>query len=223
MHDKKQGLDKNDFWELIAQAKEKHGENKEAFAAWIEEELLARGPQAAQDFHDISHAYSDLAYKAGLWNAADILMDWCSDDGFIDFRYWLIAQGKEVYLSALKDPDSLAEVSPYGHCTFESLCYVGDAAYEKMTGKSAYEAQNAQRYIQLKADLGQEITYHAGIDKPREWNELEKYLPHLCAKYLPLEKRKELASNGTIWNYGSPGVKAMVQEAQKKEKGGEAR
>ncbi|EKC76209.1 hypothetical protein LEA_04821 [human gut metagenome] len=36
----------------------------------------------------------------------------CSDDGFIDFRAWLIAQGKEVYMNALRDPDTLADIEP---------------------------------------------------------------------------------------------------------------
>jgi hypothetical protein len=30
-----------------------------------------------------------------------------SDDGFTDFRYWLISRGRDVYERALADPDSL--------------------------------------------------------------------------------------------------------------------
>ena len=33
----------------------------------------------------------------------------CSDDSFLDFRAWLIAQGKETYLEALRDPDTLSQ------------------------------------------------------------------------------------------------------------------
>ena len=51
----------------------------------------------------------------------------------------LIAQGREVYLAALKDPDSLADVEPYGNCCFESLTYVGDAAYRQLTGENINE------------------------------------------------------------------------------------
>ena len=49
----------------------------------------------------------------------------CSDDGFIDFRSWLIAQGKAVHDAAMASPESLA-----GHVTeayaaaFEDFGYV---------------------------------------------------------------------------------------------------
>ena len=40
-------------------------------------------------------------------------------------------RGREVYFAALADPDSLADVVPYGDCCFEQLSYVGDYAYEQ--------------------------------------------------------------------------------------------
>lgn len=51
------------------------------------------------------------------------------------FRMWLIAQGKEVYLNALKDPDSLSGVTPYGYCSFEALGYISSQVYSAMKGK----------------------------------------------------------------------------------------
>ena len=82
------------------------------------------------------------------------MMEWCSDDGFIDFRAWLIAQGKEVYLSALKDPDTLADIEPYGNCCFESLSYVGDDTYRQLTGQNAYENADPAARKKWKAILG---------------------------------------------------------------------
>ena len=105
----------------------------------LQDRLMSMGPEQAQAFHDILHIYEELADQYGLWDAASIMMEWCSDDGFIDFRAWLIAQGREVYLAALKDPDSLADVEPYGNCCFESLTYVGDAAYRQLTGENINE------------------------------------------------------------------------------------
>lgn len=90
----------------------------------LQDRLMSMGPEQTQAFHDILHIYEELADQYGLWDAASIMVEWCSDDGFIDFRAWLIAQGREVYLAALKDPDSLADVEPYGNCCFESLSYV---------------------------------------------------------------------------------------------------
>ena len=116
----------------------------------LQDRLMSMGPEQAQAFHDILHIYEELADQYGLWDAASIMMEWCSDDGFIDFRAWLIAQGREVYLAALKDPDSLADVEPYGNCCFESLTYVGDAAYRQLTGEDINE--NADPSCQREAE-----------------------------------------------------------------------
>ena len=146
--------------------------------------LVSMGAEQAQSFHDITQAYEDLAYKYGLWDAAKIIKEYgCSDDGFIDFRAWLIAQGKEVYLAALADPDSLAEVEPYGDCSFELMSYVGEYAYKQLTGKSTYEQTEQRKYKKLVSELKRDITYKDGIQFPREGAELKQFLPQLCAKY----------------------------------------
>lgn len=112
-------MSKGDFWNLIAQAKETCGQNEDEYVQWVKEELIELGPHYAQDFHDILHAYSELADKYGLWSAAG-MMGYASDDKFTDFRSWLIAQGREVYFAALKDPDSLADIDPGDGAWFES-------------------------------------------------------------------------------------------------------
>lgn len=151
---------------------------------WLRNELVERGPQAAQSFHDIMQAYYDLADQYGLWDAASIIKEYgCGDDGFLDFRLWLIAQGKEVYLAALKDPDSLVGIDPYEDCCFEGLAYVGDIAYEHLTGRSAYDDTDRDSFKALKRELSKEITYKDGIQYPREPRDLPAFLPKLCAKY----------------------------------------
>ena len=44
------------------------------------------GPEQALHFDAIIHGYRDLAYKYGLWSAASILCDGCSDDGCYAFE-----------------------------------------------------------------------------------------------------------------------------------------
>lgn len=140
MNDNITEINKDSFWKLIQSAKETCGQDMDAMMAFLKDRLVSMEPEQAQNFHDILHAYEDLADKFGLWDAAGVMKGYgCSDDSFIDFRAWLIAQGRDVYLSALADPDSLAEVIPYGDCCFETLSYVGDYAYEQLTGKSAYD------------------------------------------------------------------------------------
>lgn len=200
-------MDPDAFWDLIAGAKRECGQDMDASLQWLTERLTTLGPQQAQDFHDILHGYKHLAYQYGLWTAASLMCDGCSDDGFIDFRAWLIAQGKEVYLAALADPDSLADVEPYGGCQFEALTYVGNTVLETLTGQSAYDGTNPTAYNVLVAELRQDIVYGEGTGYPYEWDELETYLPRLCTKYLePGTVKSMLEAGNTIWYSGSPDI-----------------
>lgn len=118
---KRSGMSKDQFWNLIEKAKEVCGTDLDASAVWIKQQLFYMTPEDVLQFHNLVYSYRDAAYKYGLWTAAGIMMEaGCSDDSFSDFRMWLIAQGKEVYLNALKDPDSLSGVTPYGYCSFEA-------------------------------------------------------------------------------------------------------
>lgn len=83
-------------------------------------------PPTPEQLYNQAAPYKDLAFRYGLWDAAKIFrVDGCSDDSFSYFRSWLIVQGKDVYMAALADPDSLADVEPYADCFFETAGYVG--------------------------------------------------------------------------------------------------
>jgi len=73
------------------------------------------------------------AYRWDLWGAAYIIGGGCSDDGFIDFQYGLIAKGREIYESALANPDSLADLAIPGEIPNELFGYVADNVYEDLT------------------------------------------------------------------------------------------
>ena len=146
MNDNITEINKDTFWELIQNANNACGQDMDAMMAFLKDRLISMGAEQAQNFHDILNAYEDLADKFGLWDAAGVMKEYgCSDDGFIDFRAWLIAQGRDVYLSALADPDSLAEVIPYGDCCVKTHSSVGETAYEQLTGKSANEQPDRTR------------------------------------------------------------------------------
>ena len=73
-------------------------------------------------WHEIKGVYMQLADRNDLWAACTATGTHCTDDGFIDFRSWLISQGKDVYMQVLQDPDSLAEVEiPKEGADFEAL------------------------------------------------------------------------------------------------------
>ena len=194
----------------------------------LRDRLVAMGPEQAKAFHDILHAYEDLANRYGLWDAANIMKEWCSDDGFIDFRAWLISQGREVYLAALRDPDSLADVEAYSACCFESLSYVGDCAYEQLTGQSAYENSDPDSYEKWKAVLIEDIVYRDDISFSQATRALPAAYPRLCAKYGGTER---FNLDGIGWNTDRPEIRLRLEQGklydtrrvQSQKRGGETR
>ena len=221
-------INKESFWDLIHEAKNACGQDMDAMLAYLKDRLVSMGPTQAQNFHDIIHVYEDLADKFGLWDAAGIMKEYgCSDDGFIDFRAWLIAQGREVYFAALADPDSLADVVPYGDCRFEQLSYVGEYAYEQLTGKSAYDQTDWSAYEALLMKLEQDIVYKDGIEFPREGADLKKYLPRLCAKHPEWDGRTrwnlQLKEIRDLIHAGKDYDRRQTSNKKKRSRGGEAR
>ena len=206
-------VNKDTFWELIAQAKEHLGGPSE----WLMERLMDLGPEQAKKFDDIASAYTSLAYQYGLWTAASVMeRGGCTDDGFLDFRGWLIAQGREVYMAALADPDSLADAADYQDQRFVCLPHMGNRAYEELTGREVYEDFDPAGYNALKAELKQDIVYGEGIGYPYTWSETAAYLPKLCAKYLtPEELAQRIRQRDDTWNLTNPEIK-MVRATEKK-------
>lgn len=217
------------FWALIEQAKDVYGQDQRASAYWLTEQLLEMGPEQAVNFHGIMHGYMELADKYGLWNAATLIQsDGCYSDGFMDFRAWLIAQGKATYLAALKNPDSLADVPVYQNCRFEALIFVGNMAYERLTGREIDDDTDTDAHQRLIAELRRDIVYGAGIEYPHEWKEVAAYLPRLCAAYTTPEELRDYARRGHLWNHSDPDIQKARAAAPKKKKsrtlkGGEAR
>ena len=89
MNDTITEINKDTFWGLIRETKDACGQDMSAMVEYLKGRLVSIGAEQAQNFHDITQAYEDLAYKYGLWDAAEIITEYgCSDDGFINFRAW---------------------------------------------------------------------------------------------------------------------------------------
>jgi hypothetical protein len=142
-------------------------------------------------WNNIFSEYHRLAYKNKLWAAAYVINGGCSDDGFEDFRGWLIAQGKDVYLNALSNPVSLAhrEGCKGGSVAFEEmLTAASHSIFKKLSIHSAHELFE-QELIKCpltdgeRAEIAAEIVYADDMDG--EWDEndangFHELLPNLC-------------------------------------------
>ena len=209
-------VNKDTFWALIDQAKEHRGGPNE----WLMEQLVNLGPEQAKTFDTITRVYMDLAYQYGLWTAASVIVrGGCSDDGFMDFRQWLVGQGRDVYMAALKDPDTLADAPPYHDWQYDSLPAMGDYADEELTGRNAFQDFDPNQYDALKAELEKDIVYGDGIGYPYDADDVPDYLPRLCQKYgvLDADGHSYTVIVGA-WNVTSPEIQAARKKAQKSKK-----
>ena len=132
-------MDVEQFWKLIEQTHQNsQGAPRKQAELLVDE--LAKLPEAdILSYQSILDDMMDQAYIAELWDMAFIIRasGWgCSDDGFMDFRAWLIGQGKDVFEEALSDPESLVDLVGFGQETqWEVLLYVAMYAYELSTHK----------------------------------------------------------------------------------------
>lgn len=126
-------MNKEEFWQTIESVNHLVPDgNQEAVEEKMCEELLHHSPQDILDWYIIFHEYLNAAYRNDLWAACTALGAHASDDGFIDFRAWLISQGKKVYMDAMRDPDTLAQnPHPGVEMNFEGFTYCPVDAYEK--------------------------------------------------------------------------------------------
>lgn len=183
-------MDKTLFWKLIDDAIREVAPSDE-IAPVLVDKLAAMEIGDIMRWHQIFNAYQRLSYKNKLWAAAYVINGGCSDDGFDYFRGWLTAQGKDVFLRALAEPDSLASVDvAMDEASYEEMLGVGYDAYFRKTGmeqrdygafRAAYEehALTDGEWQSLAAD----IDYALDIDM--EWDEdmLGSVVPALSAKF----------------------------------------
>lgn len=184
-------MDKDTFWKIIDDARNSciDPNDQTAMLNATIKGLLNYPSDEIAAWRRIQYFYHKIAYRRDLWAACTATRSHDTDDGFIDFRSWLISQGHEVYLRALHDPDSLADLDfPAGAADFESFDYVANRAYslkaalESQDLKSilydccVWSAENAGRIYR-----GLEAHHMSEADK-KEWL-TNRYVQELAQKY----------------------------------------
>jgi uncharacterized protein DUF4240 len=128
-------MDLTEFWELIDKAGDAANGNAEKQSELLTEELVKLPAEEIISFERIFDELKDNAYIGNLWDAATVIMYGCGDDGFQEFREWLVGRGKEVYENAIKNPETLVNVLEIGEQIFPTLLGPAMEAFEKVTGK----------------------------------------------------------------------------------------
>jgi hypothetical protein len=127
-------MDENRFWKTIQTTIDESYGNKEKQIDSLSKQLHQLTGKEIIEFNKIFETYVVKAYTWGLWGVAYIIGGGCSDDDFINFRYWLISKGKDVYYKVLSNPESIADIDlnieDEMDIFFEEFGYVADNVYE---------------------------------------------------------------------------------------------
>ncbi|MBN1206874.1 MAG: DUF4240 domain-containing protein [Myxococcaceae bacterium] len=161
-------MTEQEFWRLIDTSREESGGDLEELVDALTQHLASLPPSEIVAFDKQLGALLDRAYDWGLWGAAFLINGGCSDDGFLYFRAWLVAQGRTVYEAALADPESLVDVAE-PDAELEELLGVAESAYQEATGEELPVRESTEP------------------DEPRgeEWeeDELQERFPRLSERF----------------------------------------
>lgn len=182
-------MNKKEFWQTIESVNRMVPDgNHEMVVKQMCEELLRYSPQDILDWHLILREYNRAAYRNDLWAACTALGAHASDDGFVDFRTWLISQGKNIYMDAMRDPDTLAANPHTGkEMNFEAFGSCAIDAYRKklnLTDRDRFmkpydDLDKHELSDQLVKDIQSEIPQHpdaSSICLPRDYS---AQFPHI--------------------------------------------
>jgi hypothetical protein len=87
------GVDVDTFWHIIEAARASVGRDR-PFDEALTEHLAALNQQDILEYYECFEKMHSALYRHDLWAAAYLIGGGCSDDGFIDFRAGLVAQGR---------------------------------------------------------------------------------------------------------------------------------
>ena len=122
-------MDLDKFWSIV-----EFGKDTEEPESVLADQLDGLSTEEIISFQEHMDMLMEKAYTWELWGAAYIAEGGCSDDGFIDFRYGLIAKGRKIFDQSVANPDSLAMIDA-DVISNEAFGYVPAEVYEAKTGQ----------------------------------------------------------------------------------------
>lgn len=129
------------FWEIIAEINTKAPDGSQEAVLQQAKEVLRRFTLEELTAYDqIFQVYHSASFRQYLRTASTELGVSCSEESFMAFRSWLISRGKQVYMDALRDPQSLSQVIRAGEkLNFEAFAYVASDVYtEKLKAQGKH-------------------------------------------------------------------------------------
>lgn len=141
-------MTKEKFWQLIEYSRgdfdpARFNGNMKRQLKLMEEALRLLPVKELEDYESIFHGYYGRAYTHDHWLAAYLIEGGCSDDGFADFRAWMISMGEKPFRAMIAHADNVADyaTAPGVECaSFESFHGLACKIYEEKTGDTFPES-----------------------------------------------------------------------------------
>jgi Protein of unknown function (DUF4240) len=131
----------DDFWAVIDRATADRPGSPDDLAERAADDLATRDPEAIVAWGRHLDRVMAASGTEDLWAAAYLINGGCSDDGFDNFRGWLIAHGRDAVAEAVRTPDSLAELPAVQAAAdngavfeAEAVLTIAEVAYSQATG-----------------------------------------------------------------------------------------
>jgi hypothetical protein len=126
------------FWELIDRAKQEANGSLEKQITILIDMLVDFELKDIIEFQALYVQKQNEAYSLLMWDVCEFITCGGGEQNFLNFRAWLISQGKNVFTKALENPDSLHEIldsTTREDASYELFSYVALRAYDVKTGK----------------------------------------------------------------------------------------
>jgi hypothetical protein len=145
-----------EFWLIIDTAIRSSNHCTEV-PGWLVRHLAGQRVEVIEGFAVQYGVVHSQAFDERLWFAAQLIMGMCSEDVFVDFRAWLVANGRVSYEAVLDNPDYLADlVLSDGDNGLPKLFYMGSVAFnafqQKFNGDPEAELRLPSQPAQLRND-----------------------------------------------------------------------
>ncbi|OHD07951.1 MAG: polymerase [Spirochaetes bacterium GWD1_27_9] len=165
-------MDENQFWEILKLSLE-NSSNLTDQERYLIKYLSKLTPEEIIGFRLRTDKLLYDSYISDLWCAAYIINGGCSDDSFEYFRTWLISRGKEIYYTAIKNPDILIDYAEEDECDFESFWYVAIEAFKIVTKKELYDYIDYDNFTYIEGNYP-EIKFN--------WDDTPESQKKICPK-----------------------------------------
>jgi hypothetical protein len=158
-------MNRDVFWQMIDDVREKCGDNRDLMEQELTDTLYHMSPQEIIKYKVIEYAYKEMANTDEIYAAgSDLSGHEFYDDHFLDFRSYLVAQGKDAYMNVVSNPDSLESLGlkpdEDGLYEWESFAYVASDAYEEKAGEEMPQLEREMIDIQ-KEEIAAEIAEYS--------------------------------------------------------------